>query len=180
MFLVSFLYHRSSRSGWTSHGRVVIWKLLEPSSASAHVLWNQFPTPLGVDKAIQRPPVDNVGYKPVHSSPRFSMWAASSSTSKERASDRPASPDVDAALMEEPLDSSKELRLSTSIVAILSQSGRLRMMLLTFFTKFPAVANFVAMTRIALSRWNNIIQTMYPAVTVDIPSCRAFKITLNR
>ena len=101
---------------------------------------------------MQRPPVDNVGYNPVHNSSKFSMCAASSKTNNDKASDRPASPDVEAALIEEPFDSSKEVRLSTLIVAIFSQSGSCRMMPLTFFTRFPAVANFVAITRMALSR----------------------------
>ena len=129
---------------------------------------------------MQRPPVDSVGYRPVHSSSRPSMWAASSSTNNDRASERPASPEVEVAFIEDPFDSSKEVRLSTLMVAILSQSGRFLMMFLTFLTKFPAVANFVAITKMALSRWNNIIQTTYPAVIVEIPSCLALRITLNR
>ena len=58
----------------------------------------------------------------------------------------------------------------TDIEAMRIHSGRLRMMLLTFLTKLPAVANLVAITRIALSRWNSIIHAIYPAVIVEIPS----------
>ena len=160
IFLVSFLYHPRSRSGCTSHISVVRLKLFVPASESVQVLWNQLPTPLGVESAIQRPPVDNVGYKPVHNSSKPSMCAASSSTKSDNASERPASPDVEAALIEDPLDNSNEVRLSTLIVAIFSQSGTFRIMFLTFLTKFPAVANLVAITRMALSRWNNIIHTI--------------------
>ena len=63
-----------------------------------------------------------------------------------------ASPEVEAALIEEPLESSNDVRLSTVIVAMLNQSGTLRMIPLTFFTRFPAVANLVAITKIDLSR----------------------------
>ena len=101
---------------------------------------------------MQRPPVERVGYRPVHSSSRPSMCAASSRTKRDSASERPASPEVEAALIDEPFDNSKEVRLSTEISAILIQDGRFRMMFLTFFTKFPATANFVAMTRMDLSR----------------------------
>ena len=160
IFLVSFLYHSSSLSGCTSHWRVVKLKLFTPASESMQVLWNQLPTPFGVESAIHRPPVESVGYKPVHNSSRLSIWAASSRTKRDKASERPASPDVEAALIDDPLESSKDVRLSTLIVAIWSHEGTWRIIPLTFFTRFPAVANFVAITRIALSRWNNIIHTI--------------------
>ena len=60
--------------------------------------------------------------------------------------------EVEAALIDEPLESSNDVLLSTVIVAIFNQSGRLRIIFLTFLTKLPAVANLVAITRIALSR----------------------------
>ena len=80
------------------------------------------------------------------------MCAASSRTKRDSASERPASPDVDAAFIVDPFDNSKEVRLSTEMDAIRIHSGRFFMILLTFLTKFPAVANFVAITRIDLSR----------------------------
>ena len=60
--------------------------------------------------------------------------------------------EVEVALIEDPLDNSKDVLLSTEIVAIRIHSGKFFMMLLTFLTKFPAVANLVAITRIDLSR----------------------------
>ena len=73
--------------------------MLAPDSASVYAVWNQLPTPLGVDKAMQRPPVEIVGYNPVHRSLKPSIKAASSITRRDRASDRPASPEVDEALI---------------------------------------------------------------------------------
>ena len=70
----------------------------------------------------------------------------------DSASERPASPDVEAALIEEPLDNSNDVRLSVVMLAILIQSGRFFIMFLTLRTKLPAVSNLVAITRMALSR----------------------------
>ena len=121
-----------------------------------------------------------MGYKPVHSSSRPSTCAASSTTNKERASERPASALVDEALICEPFDNSNEVLLSTEILAIVNHSGRCLIIAFTFLTKFEAVLNLVAITKTFLSRWNINIHTTYAADTVEIPSWRAFKITLNR
>ena len=100
---------------------------------------------------MQRPPVDSVGYKPVHSSSKPSTWAASSITRRESASERPASPDVDDALTSDPLVRTKEVLLSILMLAIHIHGGRFSIIALTFFTKFAAVWNLVAITRTFLS-----------------------------
>ena len=180
IFLVSFSNHSWSLSGCTCHVKVTKWKSFFSISASTQVWWNQFPTPFGVERAMQRPPVESVGYKPVHSSSKPSTCAASSTTKRERASERPASELVEEAFICEPFVSSKEVLLSIAMLDILIQSGRFLWIALTFLTKFAAVPNFVAMTSTFLSRWNSISHATYAAVIVEMPSCLAFKTTLNR
>ena len=101
---------------------------------------------------MHRPPVDRVGYRPVHRSSRPSTWAASSITRRDKASERPASPDVDDAFTSDPLVSTKEVLLSILILAIRSQGGKPSIILFTFLTRFAAVWNLVAITRTFLSR----------------------------
>ena len=101
---------------------------------------------------MQRPPVEIVGYKPAHNSSRLSTCAASSITKRDKASERPASPEVDVALICDPFESSNEALLSIEISAKTSHSGRFFMIALTFLTRFAAVANLVAITRMFLSR----------------------------
>ena len=53
------------------------------------------------------------------------------------------------------------------------------MIALTFFTRFAAVLNFVAITRTFFSRWNIINHATYAAEIVEIPNCLAFRMMLN-
>ena len=129
---------------------------------------------------MHRPPVDSVGYSPVHSSSTPSTCAASSITNNDRDSERPASEDVDEAFISDPFDNTNEARLSIVIFAICIHGGRFLIICFTFFTRLPAVWNLVAITRIFLLRWKSIIHAIYAAVVVEMPSCLAFKMTLNR
>ena len=109
------------------------------------------PIPLGEDRAIQRPPSDSVGMIPVQISSMFSTWAASSTTSKDTASERPASADVGIAFTTEPLDNSNEFLLSTLTFEIFNQSGIFARICFTFLTMLLAVLYLVAITRTFLS-----------------------------
>jgi hypothetical protein len=70
-----------------------------PSSEPTQVLWKKFPTPFGVERMIALPPVDNVDCADTQISSILSINAASSNTNRDRASERPASPAADVALI---------------------------------------------------------------------------------
>ena len=61
------------------------------------------------------------------------------------------SPEVEEALICEPLANSKEFLLSVVILAIIIQSGSDFIINFTFFTKFDAVLSLVATTKMFLS-----------------------------
>ena len=67
---------------------------------------------------MHRPPVDSVDIDRSTVLPALQCEQPHQAPSRDRASERPASPEVEAALMEEPFESSNEVRLSTEIVAI--------------------------------------------------------------
>ena len=73
-----------------------------PACPCNHTLWNQLPTPLGVDSTIAPPPVDNVDCADVQISSTLSIKAASSITNNDNASERPASPAADVAFIWDP------------------------------------------------------------------------------
>ena len=86
------------------------------SSAPTHVLWKKLPTPFGVERIIALPPVDKVDWDDIHISSILSINAASSNTNKDSASERPASPAADVALICEPLEYLKDNLLSSIAV----------------------------------------------------------------
>ena len=87
------------------------------------------------------------------------MCAASSTTSNDSASERPASSEVGTALIIDPFDNSNDVLLSISIWASFNHSGRFFIMLFTFLTRFAAVLNLVASTTMFFSLWKSINQT---------------------
>ena len=114
----------------------------------------------GVDVMIHLPPVDSVGNILFHNSSMPSTNAASSITSKESASERPALSLVEEALIHDPLLSSKLFLLSTEISAMRNQSGANFIIFLTFLTRLAATSNLVAITNILFCLRNNNIQAI--------------------
>ena len=141
--------------------------------------WNQLPTPLGVERAIHWPPVDNVWEAAAQITSILSMKAASSSINNDRASERPLSSPLETALICEPFLYLRDNLLS-SVHFCFNQLGRLACMTRTLVTRFFAVSCFVAITKIFLSWWKDIIHSAYPAVNVDIPNCLALRMILKR
>jgi len=99
---------------------------------------------------IALPPVDNVGYRPVQMSSKSLMNAASSTMSRDSASERPASGEVGIAVICEPLSNLIACLVGSNLVRS-NHLGSPSNMIFTFLMKFIAVDNLVAMTRIFLS-----------------------------
>ena len=73
--------------------------LFLPSSDLTQVLWKKLPDPLGVERIIALPPVANVCWAEAHISSISLTKAASSITNKDKASDLPASGELEMALI---------------------------------------------------------------------------------
>ena len=86
------------------------------SSPPTQVLWKKFPTPFGVERIIALPPVDSVDCADTHISSILSINAASSNTNSDSASERPASPAAEVALICEPFEYLKDSLLSSTVV----------------------------------------------------------------
>ena len=144
-----------SRSGCKVQCSLIGLNPLVPASAPTHVLWKKFPVPLGVDKTIAPPPVANVCWDEAQISSILSTNAASSIINSDKASDLPASPELDTAFTWDPLEKRNDNLLSSTQLPF-NHPGNPSCITLTLVTKFLATSCLVAITRIFLSLWNSI------------------------